>query len=299
VDDFLTPAEQTFQGADTFAGIVGYRTVTKVTQAYAGGAGVDRGRHVSVRTDLTTRGVRNSTMGGLATRRDSLPHPIVSPGARLANGRGVPGTLGALALARHDQALVILTCQHVLLGGSAKYGDPVWLTADRDGARRCSRVGRARYGRLGTVQRAGGPVHVDCAVASVDGWSGPVAGWTLEPDSLPEPKQTLAGRVVQVDAGPSGRGFGVVTDVESWDGASDWPGQLLIRAIDSERPFSIEGDSGAVVRDEAGAPVCLLWGTTPGGASIATPIGAVVDILGIQLVRLVRVAALATTDVSR
>ena len=32
VDDFLTPAEQIFQGAGTFTGMVGERTVTNVTQ---------------------------------------------------------------------------------------------------------------------------------------------------------------------------------------------------------------------------------------------------------------------------
>ena len=73
-------------------------------------------------------------------------------------------------------------------------------------------------------------------------------------------------------------------------------GQFLVRSREPRRPFSVEGDSGAVVRDEAGSPVGLIWGTTPSGASIATPIWAVVDVLGLQLVQLVRLVDVAKAD---
>jgi hypothetical protein len=247
----------------------------------------------SIRTDLITGDVAGSAAGGRRTRRDRAPDLILRPGAKLANSRGVPGTLGTLAVSRHDKAVGILTSQHVLCGAGAQFGEPVWLTADPDGGPRFVRVGLSRYGRIGTVER-GGSVHVDCAIATVDGWHGPPPGWRVVPEAEPDREQPLAGRAVWAVGGVSGRSHGVVTGPESWAGASS--GQFLVRSREPRRPFSVEGDSGAVVRDKAGSPVGLIWGTTPSGASIATPIWAVVDVLGLQLVQLVRLIDVAKSD---
>jgi hypothetical protein len=48
-------------------------------------------------------------------------------GARIANGRGVPGTLGAFATSTHDGAIVLLSNQHVVFGARGGGGQPVWL----------------------------------------------------------------------------------------------------------------------------------------------------------------------------
>lgn len=247
----------------------------------------------SIRTDVITGDAADLAAGGQGTRRDRAPDLILRPGAKLANSRGVPGTLGALAVSCHDQAMVILTSQHVLRGAGAQFGEPVWLTADPTGGPRFVRVGLSRYGRIGTVGR-GGAVHVDCAVATVDGWYGPPLGWRVVPEAGPDREQPPAGRAVWAVGAVSGRSHGVVTYPGSWAGASS--GQFLVRSREPRCPFSVEGDSGAVVRDEAGSPVGLIWGTTPSGASIATPIWAVVDVLGIQLVQLVRPVDVAKAD---
>jgi hypothetical protein len=41
-----------------------------------------------------------------------------------------------------------------------------------------------------------------------------------------------------------------------------------------------------VLRDQDGAAVGLVWGATPAGETIASPLGPVLDVLGIDLVRL-------------
>lgn len=242
----------------------------------------------SVRRDLLTGGVPHTAAGARRARGDLAQDLIVRPGAKLVNSRGVLGTLGALAVSHHDQAVVILTSEHVLLGAGAPYGEPVWLTADVVGGPCFLRLGRSCYGRTGTVER-GGAVHVDCAIATIDGWSGPPVGWHVRPDVEPDRDPPRAGRVVWLEGAVSGRSHGVVTDSGSGDEAATTPGQFFVRGLEPGRPFSVEGDSGAVVRDRVGSPLGLLWGTTPSGASVVTPIAAVVDVLGLHLMRIVGV----------
>jgi hypothetical protein len=187
-------------------------------------------------------------------------------GARIANSRGVPGMLGAAAIRGHDGAPVLLSSHHVLFGGGAVAGEPVWSTPG------LQRLGSTLYGRLGSVTRDGRACHVDCAVASIDG---DVSGWQLEEP----PPRVRPGAIVSLDGGARG----VVADVRDLDGA---PGQILVRSLAAGEPFSVEGDSGAVLRDQDGAAVGLVWGATPAGETIASPLGPVLDVLGIDLVRL-------------
>jgi hypothetical protein len=187
-------------------------------------------------------------------------------GARIANGRGVPGVLGAVAILRHDGAPVLLSSHHVLFGGGAVAGEPVWSMPS------LQRLGSTLYGTLGGVTRGGRACHVDCAVASIDG---DVPDWQLERP----PPRVQPGAIVSLDGGACGG----VAHVRDLDGA---PGQILVRPMVAGEPFSVEGDSGAVLRDQDGAAVGLVWGATPAGETIASPLGPVLDVLGIDLVRL-------------
>jgi hypothetical protein len=210
---------------------------------------------------------------------------LLRPGAPLANGRGVPGTLGALAVCRHDGALVILTSHHVLFGAGAGRGEPVWLTADPSGTPMFRRAGVSLYGRLGTVRHAGSAVQLDCALATVEEGPGPDRGWRLAAEAATGRQAPRPGTTVTIEGGASGSSWGVVVQAGS-DRAG--PGQFLVRSSRPGIPFSVPGDSGAVVRDADGVAIGLLWGATPSGESIVTPIGAVLDVLGIRLARLVR-----------
>lgn len=207
----------------------------------------------------------------------ALPHPrVLRPppwlcvGARIANGRGVPGTLGAVAIRRHDGVPVLLSSHHVLFGGAVA-GEPVWSMPG------LQRLGSTLYGRLGSVIYDGRACHVDCAVASIDD---DISDWQLEEP----PPRVRPGAVVTLDGGARGVvARGVVADVRDLDGA---PGQILVRSLVPGEPFSVKGDSGAVLRDQDGAAVGLVWGATPTGETIASPLGPVLDVLGIDLVRL-------------
>jgi len=61
------------------------------------------------------------------------------------------------------------------------------------------------------------------------------------------------------------------------------PGQIVVRSLERGRPFSAEGDSGALLRDERGAAVGLLWGVNGRGDALACPIAPVLWLLGIRL----------------
>jgi hypothetical protein len=195
--------------------------------------------------------------------------PRVRPGAGLANSRGVPGTLGAFAVRWSDGAPVLLTSHHVLFGGGAAAGEPVWLTPS------LRRVGSSLYGKLGSVTHDGRAHHVDCAVARIDAELGE---WRIDEEP---PPGVRPGEAVRLDR--KGRSApGIVVDVRDVNGA---PRQILVRSLAAGEPFSAEGDSGALLRNEGGAAVGLVWGATPAGETIASPLGPVLDVLGIRLLR--------------
>lgn len=213
--------------------------------------------------------------------------PAAIDGARIANARGVPGTLGCLAVA-HDGRPVLLSSFHVLFGAGAGEGEPVWRMDGDPPAFRA--IGRALYGRLGTVDFGRGATHVDCAVALLgDGALPP--GWRVVPDPADDAPPLRPGDRVTKTGAATGTTEGVVADVacpavslvEGRTRAA--PGQLLVRPVEGGAPFSAEGDSGAVLRDAAGRPVGLLWGTDHGGGSLACPLDAVLRVLGIRPAR--------------
>ena len=198
-----------------------------------------------------------------------------TPGACIANARGVPGTVGFLALTRHDRRLVIVTSHHVLFGAGAREKDPVWLVGETT-----LPIGQSGYGRLGSVRFEGSEVFVDCAVATLDDDTTPVRIVKSEPvGALP-----ALGTKVHKRGAATGHTEGVVVDTDYTERAfvegvaQDAPHQILVRSRHGDG-FSNDGDSGAAVRNEAGELIGLLWGVTPRGDGVVCPIAPVLYVL--------------------
>ena len=201
----------------------------------------------------------------------------VRSGAAIANAAGVPGTLGFFALTRHDHRLVAVTSHHVLFGAGAREDDPVWLIR---GARGFARLGRAAYGRAGSVQRGSRPVWVDAAVVTLDD----VDGDAVEAIGTEAGEVTVGARVTKV-GGESGATLGVIADVDSVGTTTARAGQILVRSATRAGAFCVPGDSGAAVRNDRGEIVGVLCGVTAGGDGIACPIAPVLDVLHLRIAR--------------
>jgi hypothetical protein len=200
---------------------------------------------------------------------------VALTGAAIASSCGTTGTLGTLARTRHDGLVVLLSSWHVLYGGGSAGDSDVWLV---DGGRRSVRLGRTLFGKAGTVAFDGAEIYIDCAVASCD----------LEPEgdvrghdtARPGDRVTKRGAATGVTTG-----IVVRTDYDevAWIGGRPHPAarQLLIRPLDGDRPFSAAGDSGALLVNEAGNAVGLLWGATHRGEGVASPIAPVLYAMNI------------------
>ncbi|HEY7194507.1 MAG TPA: hypothetical protein VH439_12280, partial [Gemmatimonadales bacterium] len=207
---------------------------------------------------------------------------------RIANSRGIPGTLGCLARTVHQRRSVFLTSCHVMFAAGAARHDPVWLVRDGAGGHDFQRLGRAWQGKRGIVNHRGSDYFVDCAIGALDV---PLTGEAALARYVAPPKP---GDLVTKTGAATGRTTGVIID-SSYCGTTDShpaanrsvrepaPRQLLIRSIDPRRPFALEGDSGALISNEDDAPIGLLWGTTVAAEGVACPIDPVLHALNIQL----------------
>jgi len=217
-----------------------------------------------------------------AAGRASLTIPVAD-GARVVNARGVPGSVGFLAVTRHDHRLVVVTAHHVLFGAGAPARTPVWLAHPLRGGS-FERLGQSLYGRAGIVHGRASGVYVDCGVASIHWANTRREVWPLDdPGPGAETSLTVGDRVTKVGAA-TGFTEGIVQDVSHRvpavrHRAIEAPGQLLVRSAVRGRPFAAEGDSGAAVRDGNGRIVGLLWASTAAGEGIATPIAPVLYVL--------------------
>jgi len=193
---------------------------------------------------------------------------------RIANSRGVPGTAGAIGYTLHDGRPVLLSTWHVLFGRGADCDEDVWLGED------VQRIGRVLYGKIGSVQLGDETIHVDCAVAS--------CGDLREPRALGHDTARVGDLVTKCGAA-TGITTGVVVSVEESDvvtidgRAFAASRQVLVRSLESDRPFSAEGDSGALLINASGRAVGLLWGTNHRGEGVACPIAAVLYAMNITL----------------
>jgi hypothetical protein len=138
------------------------------------------------------------------------------------------------------------------------------------------------------VRVARGDVYVDCGVASLVSTSAPALDAELDGiGSMP-----ARGDWVSKLGAATGETEGIVVDADRVERivrhgrAVDAPGQIILRGLTPQRPFSADGDSGAAVRNAHGEIVALLWGINARGESIACPIDVVLYVLHAVPVRL-------------
>lgn len=206
---------------------------------------------------------------GRETAPGRLSSFVTLSGAAIANSLGVPGTLGTLARTRHDGRPVLLSTWHVLFGEGADEQTDVWLV---EAGRRSQRIGRTLYGKAGAIAFEGAETYVDCAVASWEGeGDGTIAGYD----------RACVGDRVTKHGAATGITHGMVVRVDYDDVAGKR--QLLVRSLDETRPFSAAGDSGALLVNDAGNAVGLLWGATRSGEGVACPIAPVLHAMNIDL----------------
>ena len=230
----------------------------------------------------------------------TAPHDGVLGGARIANARGITGTLGFPALTLHDDRLVVVGSHHVLFGDRGREDEPIWLLDGFERGVAPMLLGRTRYGKRGTVRYNGVDAHVDCAVADVDSRVMGAQGWRVVEDDTPQTATPLAGERVTKRGSGTASTEGTLVDTsyrdrlhESGYGA-EAPHQLLIRPDARAAPFSGRGDSGAAVRNADGDIVGLLWGVNAFAESVACPIAHVLYVLNIRIARLERVGGAAS-----
>lgn len=213
-------------------------------------------------------------------------------GARIANSRGVPGTLGCIVRSLADGRPLLLSAWHVLFGRRARKHEIVWLVEESDSGRRFLEIGRVLYGHVGAI-RFGGEAHfVDCAVAYCSGAqkspreSMPLSRGEAFPLLLGE-TGVEPGCLVKKTGAATGATAGEVVDVKysttATSGVHPCLRQLLIRPKEGCPVFAAEGDSGALVTDSHSRAVGLLWGSTSRGEGIACPIAPVLHALNIAL----------------
>lgn len=210
---------------------------------------------------------------------------------RIANARGVPGTIGAL-VRDAEGALCGLTSHHVVYGDGAVLGDRVWAMPIDSFGEGATLLGRASRAQLGRVTFEGEAWFVDCALVTLAKDLTGAPAWLHESLSAIQThgatRATRGTRVLK-DGAATGTTHGVIANAEYSDqpriGDRTWsaPRQLLIDSVDPELNFSAFGDSGAAVADELHRVVGLVWGSTSGGQGIACPIAPVLDTLAITL----------------
>jgi hypothetical protein len=210
----------------------------------------------------------------------------------LANAR--TGTLGFFARCRKTNQIGIVSANHVIGGQDrAQRGDAILTPGGSDfGMRVASFV---RFVPLaGETEK-----YVDCAFARLE-----TASW--DPESLPgkkrlQPKPAVPAEGTRVFkfSEESGLTEGVVTLADqdqfkmhyrSGVGLVLFDNQIEVESANPRKPFATSGDSGALVWDEQGRPVGLLFAQTLNGGrhgnglSYVNPISAVLCELDVELV---------------
>lgn len=210
----------------------------------------------------------------------------------IANARGVLGTLACVAWDRHNGSPVLLTTQHVLYGRGARQAEPIWHPYDYRRGHGGSPLGWSLWGKVGVIPFGGASCFVDCAIGS---WARPAE---VPLQAVKDWADAKAGQNVSKLGARTGLTRGVVDQSDAMvnqgrpNRGLHAPGQLLIRSLEHGQPFAAEGDSGALVVNENGQAVGLLWGVNSQGSGLASPIAAVLQAMHITLNVAVAPAAL-------
>lgn len=215
-------------------------------------------------------------------------------GARIANAKGVPGTLGCVARTRHDNQPVVLSTWHVLYGNGARKGDVIWSVTEADGQQTFHTLGQTLYGKIGSVRFSVEEFYIDCAVGSCASLAPGFAGRSLPGTAATMPSvaghdtASVGSRVTKTGAA-TGITSGIIADInystlaDAGGALHVAPKQILVRPTDGHAVFNAEGDSGALILDESNRAVGLLWGTNTRGEGVACAIEPVLYALNIVL----------------
>jgi hypothetical protein len=197
-------------------------------------------------------------------------------GLPVATSRARVGCLGAVVFDRASGDPLLLGAEHVLADprGDGRVWQP-YPCGDRGCD--CNLVGRILRSRRSVISWQGHWYYVDAAVAALE----PGVEWSCaSPRAAAEPRK--GGRVHKT--GPAtGRTEGCIIDdhhverIRLGFAKIDVPNQLRIQPTGDHRRFAADGDSGAVVCDEDGRAVGLVWGADETGRAVACPIGAVLE----------------------
>jgi hypothetical protein len=229
------------------------------------------------------------------TKMSSVGNKVARPqcGARIANARGVPGTLGCVARTRHDGQPVLLSTGHVLFGNGARKGDAIWSITETDGQQTFQALGQTLYGKIGSLHFREEEFYIDCAVGSCTSLA-PVFAERSSPETTAVPFVTghdaaRVGSHVRKTGAATGITSGIIVDI-NYSTLADAGGsrnvamkQILVRPTNGHAVFSAEGDSGALILDESNRAVGLLWGTNTRGEGVACAIEPVLYALNIVL----------------
>jgi hypothetical protein len=205
----------------------------------------------------------------------------IAHAAKIIGACARPGSATARVLGR-DGIPLVLTTHHVLFGDAGERPDAATIRIPGSGRRLVGSLQPVR-GAIGLI----GPdrdCFVDCAVGRADSRHGPLLPIVDAIADVPATGALL--HKVGVSTGATwGRLIDVAYEMRCRIGARsfDVANNLLIRAETSGHNFAAPGDSGALVHDEQGRAVALLWGCTGNGDGVATPLGPVLRELDVTI----------------
>lgn len=209
-------------------------------------------------------------------------------GGSIANALNGAGTLGCL-VTKDGETPLLLSNNHVLVHQNSWNETTIIQPSRADGGRPARHVVAqlADFVRLRTTAAN----YVDCAIANIDpdvdtdepsiDDLGPISGVRVDPIQEGE-------RVYKVGRS-TGYSSGVVgcTDLDDLPVAVDGVGELRfddqIEVKATNEWFSLGGDSGALVVDEDGLAIGLLFAGNDRDRSYLNPISTVLDALGVEL----------------
>lgn len=209
--------------------------------------------------------------------RDAFDRPLRA--GLPVSSAGRVGTLGGFAFDRATRMPCALSSHHVLMEPRGHLR--VWQPSPcGEPACDCSAIGHVLRGRRSIVQWRDHWFYLDAAVIQLDSdveWTPSVTG--VSP--------AVVGMRVSKHGAATGFTEGVVIETTHVDRVNlgglslEVPNQVLVRPLPAYGRFAARGDSGALVCNEAGHAVSMLWGADDSGRGVSSPIGPVLDHLGV------------------